>query len=361
VKPHPTNNHDINPEMVTLARESRGLTQTEAAGLLGISQARLSKIEAGLLLPVPGDLVSKMAQDFHYPEQFFTLKDRVLGSGTSEYFHRKRRATSARVLRQIYAELNTVIINISRLLRSVEIDDEIPHFDPDEWTPTEIAQFVRSQWHLPSGPVGNVVDAIENAGGIVVACDFGTPHVDAISRCVLGLPRIFFVNSNLPGDRQRLTLAHELGHVVMHSLPHEDMEQQAYQFAAEFLMPKDAIKAQFSRVDIPRLAAMKPYWKVSMAALLMRARDLGKISPRMERDLWMKLSKAGYKTREPADLDIPREEPRLLNEVIGIHSEKLGYNLSELSRLIVLCEDEAQERYGIDKTGSGSQKLRLVK
>ena len=195
----------------------------------------------------------------------------------------------------------------------------------------------------------------------MIICDFGTPHVDAVSRYVPGLPRFFFINENLPGDRQRLTLAHELGHVIMHQVPHKDMEQQAYQFAAEFLMPKDDIKSQFTRVDIPKLAAMKPYWKVSMAALLMRARDLGKVTKTSERKLWAQMSKAGYRTREPADLDIPREHPRLLNEVIELHRKELRYNSQELSKLIVLCEDEAQNRYRIDATiPDKKQKLRLV-
>ena len=352
---------DVRPDMVTLARESRGLTQTKAAEMLGISQSLLSKIEAGLLLPIPDNLVRKMAQCFHYPKQFFAEKHQVLGPATSEFFHRKRQATSVRKLRQIYAELNVIIFNVSRLLKSVEIDDTIPSYDPDEYQPAEIAQMIRSLWQLPSGPVDSVVNAIEDAGGIVITLDFGTPHVDALSRHMPGLPRMFFINDNSPGDRQRMTLAHELGHVIMHHLPHKDMEQQAYQFAAEFLMPKDSIKSQFTSIDIPRLAEMKPYWKVSMAALLMRAKGLGKITPSMERRLWMKMSKAGYKTKEPADLDIPREQPRLLDEIIATHCGDLGYNLQDMSRLMVLYEDETQKRYGINKKGPGGKELFLIR
>lgn len=339
---------DINSSMVALARETRGFTQSTAASLLGISQAYLSKIEAGLAAPLDGAFINEMARVYHYPTSFFSTKYDPVGADTSEFFHRKRQATSRRALRQIYAQLNITIVNVRQLLKTAEIKDSIPQYDPEKYEPAEIARIIRSYWSMPPGPVDRVVDAIENAGGIVLLCDFGNPHVDALSRSVPGLPRLFFVNRDMPGDRQRLTLAHELGHVIMHKLPNQDMEHQAYEFAAEFLMPESEIKSQFSRVDIPKLAAMKPYWKVSMAALLKRAQELGKISERMARERWMQMSAAGYRKREPAGLDIEIEQPRLFREIIQFHQEKTGMGLKDLSELMLLCEDEVKERYEIE-------------
>ena len=48
-----TSDKNVNPAMVTLAREAQGLTQTSLAKMLDISQAMLSMIEAGVK-PVPG-------------------------------------------------------------------------------------------------------------------------------------------------------------------------------------------------------------------------------------------------------------------------------------------------------------------
>ena len=47
--------------------------------------------------------------------------------------------------------------------------------------------------------------------------------------------RNFFVNTEIPGDRLRWTLAHEIGHVVMHLMPSPDQEKEADRFAAERL------------------------------------------------------------------------------------------------------------------------------
>ena len=158
----------------------------------------------------------------------------------------------------------------------------------------------------------------------------------------------------------RLTLAHELGHAVMHcKLPNPEMEAQAYQFAAEFLMPEKYIRQELNNINIEKLATLKPYWKVSMSALLMRAGGLGTITPRTKRYLWAQMSKAGFRTREP--IDIAFEEPALLNEIIDVHLKKLGYGLNEISKLINLNPDDVQNFYNILPTNEEVKaKLRLT-
>ncbi len=357
----PDASQQVSPSMIVLARESRGLTQSAVASRMNVSQARLSKVESGLAVP-DHELVVGLSAVLGYPEGFFFQPDKVLGPGTSEFFHRKRKTLSAKLLRKVHAGINIRIMHVSRLLRSVDIgEDHIPRMDPDEYgSADEVARAVRAAWQMPAGPVPNVVEAIENAGGIVVKCDFGTPLIDALSRDIPGLPRMFFVNSVLPPDRQRLTLAHELGHAVMHQVPHPEMEDQAFGFGAEFLMPASDIRRQLDRVDLARLADLKPYWKISMAALLMRARELGKVSPRMERHLWMQMGQSGLRTREP-DMGIEVEEPRLLSEIVSLYQNELGYGLEDMSAMLLLSEDEVQSVYGVASDGSGAgPRLRLV-
>ena len=344
----PSENLAFDVDMLILARESRGLTQNEAAKKIGISQARLSKIETGLV-PVTDDIKEQIADGYGYPIDFFTTKAIILGPGISEFFHRKKQSISVKSVQKIHAVINLRINHVAQLLKAVDIgDDNILHIDPDEgYKAAEIAEVIRSIWNIPPGPIYNLVDVIENAGAIVIKCDFDTPKIDALSRYVPGIPRMFFINSCHPGDRQRFTLAHELGHAIMHQVPHPDMEQQANEFAAAFLMPEKDIRSQLNNINIPKLVTLKPYWKVSMGALLSRASDLGKVTPRMQRHLWSQMSVAGYRTREPAEVDIPPEEPQLLKEVIRIHQSELDYSLSDLSKLMLLKNEEAQAVYDI--------------
>ncbi len=82
-----------------------------------------------------------------------------------------------------------------------------------------------------------------------------------------------------------------------------------------------------------------------MAALLTRAEELKTIKPNQARYLWSQMSKAGYKTREPIELDISGEQPRLLHELIEAHQNELGYTIEDLRMLLLLNDDELWKFY----------------
>jgi Zn-dependent peptidase ImmA (M78 family)/transcriptional regulator with XRE-family HTH domain len=338
--------------MLALARESRGHTQIELARLLSISQAYVSKIESDLLEPT-SDVLARIAEVLDYPESFFFLTDPIYGPGVTEFWHRKRKAATARQMRRIYAEINKRIIHVDRLLRAAELPDSFYRFDVDEFDgPADVARAVRSAWHLPSGPVVNLVQTIESAGGLVIRCDFGTRLVDAVSRWVPGLPPMFFTNIDLPADRERLTLAHEIGHIVMHRAPVPTMEDEAFDFAAELLTPEAEIAPYLEQPTLPRLAALKPMWKVSMAALITRAARLELIPQRHARYLWMQMGRAGYREREPAELDFPKEEPTLLRDLFELHRNELHYSVDDLASLLAIHPREIAQIYPVTPTAA---------
>lgn len=227
-------------------------------------------------------------------------------------------------------------------------------------SPGEVARAVRSTWQIPDGPIANVIRVIEDAGGIVIRYPFGTPRIDAISRWVPGLPPLFFVNEGLPTDRERLTLCHELGHLVMHDVPNADMEAEANQFAAEFLMPARDVSPHLDRVTLALLAALKPHWRVSMQALLYRATELKKVPPKTAQFLWMQMSQ--YKRQEPPELDLVPETPTLLKEIIDLHRNTFGYGLAEFSQMLAASPADVVSTYGLGETPPETRaKLRVIK
>jgi Zn-dependent peptidase ImmA (M78 family)/transcriptional regulator with XRE-family HTH domain len=347
--------------MITVARESRGFSQSELARRLSIAQGALSKIEGGIRSPSP-ELITKLSIELDYPVEFFYSPEPVFGLGVGTLYHRKRQALSSSVLAIIHAQVNIRRIHISRLLKSVEFPEgKIRHLDLDDYggSPVKIAQAVRAHWQLPNGPVRNITEALEDSGGIVIRFDFGTRLIDAVSQWPPDMPPLFFVNDTIPCDRLRYSLAHELGHLVMHEIQTEHMEDEANRFAAELLMPTNDILRSLEPVTLPRLAALKSYWKVSMAALLKRATDLEAISERQGRSLWMRMGQAGYRRREPPELDLPIEEPTLFTELMDTHKEDLGYSLSDLSALLTVHEHDLRPQPR--QAHSQGAPLRLVK
>lgn len=362
----------VQSQMIQLGREARALTQTELAALTGLRQSHIAKFESGLLR-VSNEHLEKIASALAYPKAFFLVAEQKYSFGTSCTYHRKRQTMPVQELRTLLAQINIHRIRLKRLLDGVDFYCEnqfqrldIEDFDGDA---ERIAQLVRASWKLPLGPLENLVGAIERAGGIVHKCSFGTKKLDAISQWIpgLGLPPLFFVNTDIPGDRGRFTLAHELGHLIMHQIPSTDMEGEADRFAAEFLMPADDISAQLSVVTLPVLAQLKPYWKVSMAALARRAYDLDKITNRQYRYLFEQLSKLGYRISEP--IVIPVEKPTLLKRIIELHQTDGDYSISDLSELALALEEEFLLEYLFDDRplrvikGSGKQeeKVRQLK
>jgi Zn-dependent peptidase ImmA (M78 family)/DNA-binding XRE family transcriptional regulator len=341
---------NFNPEMLILARESRGQRQSELARIMSLYQGTISKIEAGLLQPNEA-MLFKFADALDYPPEFFFQQDRVYGFNSSVFFHRKRQNLPDRILRSLHAKINIRRIQLERLLRSAEVDTK-NQFERLEladyrFRVENIAQIVRASWLLPPGPVRNVIGAIEDAGGFVFEWDFGTRKVDAISEWISGYPPMFFVNSTseITGDRLRLTLAHEIGHVVMHKFQSPSMEEEANKFAGEFLMPAREIKASLYNLSIPKLAQLKAHWKVSMQALVERAHHLGTITPSQRKYLYMQFSRFGYRLREPIETDIPREKPTMLRELVDTHVKELGYSVYELGALMAMNETEVRELY----------------
>jgi Zn-dependent peptidase ImmA (M78 family)/DNA-binding XRE family transcriptional regulator len=338
---------EVNPNMIILGRESRGLSQKELAEALGVTQGRISKIEMGFLT-VPSDLLENLSKILKYPIGFFLQEGNLVGVGVSEIFHRKRQDVPKKVLSKSYAQMEVRLRHVSKLLQAVEIQENVPrlYIDDDyDGSVENIAQAVRAEWQIPRGPIKDLTKTLEDQGVLVISVDFESPKVDAISRWVPGLPPLFFVNQNIPKDRYRLTLAHELGHVVMHKHANPNMEEQANRFAAEFLMPERDIMADLGDLKMAKLPELKRYWRVSMAAILKRAEDLRAITPNQARYLWVQMSKTGYRLREPIELDIKGERPSLINELIEAYREDLGYSMEDLCQMLALFEEELWSMY----------------
>jgi Zn-dependent peptidase ImmA (M78 family) len=126
------------------------------------------------------------------------------------------------------------------------------------------------------------------------------------------------------------------------------MEQEANEFAAAFLMPAADIRSSFEgrRITLELLAALKPEWRVSMQALLRRAKDLGYADANQYRYLMQRISQRGWRLREPPELDFPAETPTVISSILKAHLQDLGYTMADLIGFVPLYEREFIHLYG---------------
>jgi len=346
--------HRFNHHMLSLARDCRGITQSELSRRSKLRQGTLSKYENGILEP-SDDVVEQISKILEFPAAFFFQAGKPYGF--PPFHFRKRKKLSTKALNRIVAEMNIRRMHISILLRSYEDRVgrlRIPEIDPDDYKSTtdvnnrieEIAEHIREIWAVPRGPIENMVGLIEDLGAIVIPCDFETDLIDAMSQRVDGLPVLFFVNSTAPADRIRHTLAHELAHMILHTvslLDDDEMERQADQFAGAFLVPAREFRSQLRRFDLRTLANLKAYWKVSMQSLAMRADKLNLISGYQKKSFWIEMGQLGYRRSEPGEP--PHESASTVRRMIDFHRGKLGYSAEEVARLLHLNLNEYQQMY----------------
>lgn len=328
----------VNFRMVRLARELRGLTQTEAAKRAGSTQARLSRIESGQVVP-DDDETTQLAFALDVPAAFLVEP----GVPAAAPLFRKRAIRSARRIAGIQARLNTAVLIAQRLL-DAGVDLEAPQrfpepgeFAPDE--PEAAAAALRRDWRLPAGRVDDVTRMIESAAGLVLRVDFGTSDAIAAFIATPSDGRLWFlVNSQeMAGDRIRLSLGHELGHAVLHRLlpaaSESEVEHQAFRFAAALLLPKESFDTAvpFDALTLNRARELKRQYGVSMQAIIRAARDRGRISQHRYTSLYKQLSARQWRIHEPDA--IPIETPQLWPEVIDVHRVDHDYTDDELAAI----------------------------
>jgi Zn-dependent peptidase ImmA (M78 family) len=332
--------------MLILARESRGLTQAGLSRQSGVVQSAISKYENGML-EMSDDNLTEIANVLHYPKSLFGRSNSDPGFRTPWLHHRKRKSITMRDLKRIQATICLMSMQIGRLLRSAEIETcyEFPTFDISEHdeNPEFIAGLVRRAWRLPSGPIRNLVAVIEGSGAIVVPLNLGTPKLDAVSLWPADMPPLLFINMGMPWERIIFSLAHEVGHLVMHQIPSLEQEAEANAFAAALLMPSQDIRDDLSGITIPIAAQLKPYWRVSMAALIYRAHTLKRITLSQNRRLFTDMSRHGYRKNEPNRLS--PEKPNTLSGLIRVHVVDHQYSTSDLCKLLDLHEDDFEVSY----------------
>lgn len=305
----------IHGDRLRQAREFRGLTQTDLAQRVGADQSTIALIESGLRQP-SGDLLASIAIQTGFPPAFFRQgapPQFALGS----LLFRSQRSTSARQRAQAQRYGEIVYESAVRMASQVVATNmlRLPRLDASETTPEEAADLTRAALGLaPDRPVGQLINLIERSGVTVLALPTLLPKRDAFSfwtEAPSANPLII-LSSGVPGDRLRYSVAHELGHLVLHSSLKggtREVERSANRFASAFLLPADAVWQELvPPLTLTVLAQLKPRWGVSMQALAMRAKELGIITPGQASYLFKQFAARGWRKAEPISL-IP-EKPR---------------------------------------------------
>ena len=191
------------------------------------------------------------------------------------------------------------------------------------FTPQSSAAVLREEWDLGYKPIDNMIHLLESKGVRVFSLQEDTNNIDSFSFWENN-KAYCFINNYKSSESSRFDTARELGHLVMNKnkeSKYKTAEREADDFAYNFLMPEEDVKAYFSNSfsSVPRVCTLehlvncKKRWKVSLSALNYRLYQL-KIFPEWHyRNFCIQISRQGFRTKEPES--IKREKSLVFEKV----------------------------------------------
>lgn len=252
-------------------------------------------------------------------------------------------------------------------LPTLNFPDSDPPSDPALITDDLIEQTAletRTLWKLGDGPIPNVVDALERNGAVIGQICLDLPNLDGLSFWSNERDRPFIL---LNADkatcvRSRFDAAHELGHMLLHrnitegidkkSPIYRRMEDQAHLFASAFLLPQSSWVRDIRRPSAATLATfktLKPKWKVSVGAQIMRLSKLKLIEDDRKDSLYKQYSSKGWRKNEPFDDLWESEKPKLFTQATKLLASH-GFGADAIVQLFPLRPENLSEISGLPKT-----------
>ncbi|HEY4896491.1 MAG TPA: XRE family transcriptional regulator [Solirubrobacteraceae bacterium] len=317
------------PRKLTQARQMLAITRAELARRAEVSAASISQYESGAMRPRPATL-AQLALVLNVPLEFLTASriDTPLPTVDTSFFRSLRRTTQRdRERATAYAGL------LAQLVAEIESRVTLPDFSPvpdlaldpdDEPEAAERAAVrVRNLWELGIEPLRHAVRVIERHGVIVARLPLSSSDVDAFSWANGPRPLVLLGDDKRDFERSRFDACHELAHILLHAADpepaHPQMERQAHRFSGALLIPAEALRDEWprGRWDWNQMVRIKERWGISIGAQLLRARDLGLLTPDSYLSKMKYMSRMGWRRREPGP-HRPPEKPDLLNQAIGL-------------------------------------------
>lgn len=245
-----------------------------------------------------------------------------------EMKHRKHSRLPKKALDQIEGDVK------EQLERFMELEQLLPNgpvqaFKLPEHLPAPIATLdeveavardLRTSWGLGIDPIPVLTDMLEERGIKVFQSQAINDRFDGMAATVDGIP-VVVVGRGWPGDRQRFTLAHELGHLVLQGRLAPDVEEEAAanRFAGAFLAPADEVRKELGEKRVwlePReLEVLKKTYGLSMQGWMHRAKDLGILPDTHYVEMRKFFSSRGWNKTEPGE-QYPPERPQLFDQLV---------------------------------------------
>lgn len=300
-------------------RLKSNLTKAALASMIGVTSMAITNYENGDRKPdmptikalakalgvIPADFLAVRNSNLVFAHEKFR-KNSKLSKGQQEYVREAVEEYFNRFFETVELLGGEVFFEMPKL-HDISLSEDVE----------ENARALRRYLSLPErGPIGNLIEVLENHGILVCLLDFENDGFSGINGSINGRPYIV-VNKNMTAERIRTTIGHELAHFAF-SWP-EDMDEKeaekiATAIAGAFLFPKvDAIRELGLRrrsITTDMYMVCREYG-ISMSMLVVRAHLCGIISDLVYRNYFVQ---TGSSKNEKSRIMI--EAPTLFEQLV---------------------------------------------
>lgn len=315
-------------ERIKVARKRSNLNLRELADQAGVSAQAISKYERNLDIPSSSVLI-RLAKALGVRVEYLlrplsiSLSQPAYRSYRSKLRVQDEQVIQAQVQDWLERYLNIEeIVGLQTVFRMPDINRKVESLDEIE----KVALDLRKAWQIGLDPIENLIEILETQG-IKVGLVEGTEHLDALTLVANEFIPVIVVKAGVPGDRQRLSIAHELGHLILEIPESMDGEKAAFRFAGAFLVPEPAARRELGnrrrRLDVYELHMLKHKYGMSMQAWIHRAQDLNILSQASAVSMYRQFSSSGWKQQEPGDPCRSERTDRLEMLVVRALSEDM--------------------------------------
>lgn len=361
----PVNSRDLRGARLQALRHIEGLTQTDLATKLGVTQAFISHVEKGLKA-LPWEVATTAADLYGLPIEFFAAPPSLTDEGFAT-FRKSSKAT-------VHDENKVVAVfgEAARLFQRASEASGYQTVNLDDARETDVevtARNVRAALGLnDDSPILNATRALERLG-VGVIHDLASLPEDSGDHAGLSRPNPFVDRplvatlGSLPSAVARMTVLHELAHIIYDRDRTTAIrgtraleEKRAFRFAGAMLLPAPVVRQRVTEsLTLHGYLPIKADYGISVGAIIVRAAELGVISPQRKRTLMIQMSSNGWRKEEPVPV---ADEQAILVQQATVRG--IDTNARAVARAVGLKFTDAARWTGLPLDASGRDELSNV-
>jgi Zn-dependent peptidase ImmA (M78 family)/transcriptional regulator with XRE-family HTH domain len=347
------------PERIREGREARGLQLEVFADMLQVTKQAVARYESGLAVP-SGEMMRRIIGITGQPPSFFVTPRKRAASGISPFWRGLRRMElhhRKRISRRL-EWASDIVAYLDQFIDLPEVKLPAVDFDPTSQSTDQIehaADVLRDNWGLGRGPLRDLSSIMELHGFILVRESVDCEDMDAVSSWQSGRPYILYSSDVRSGPRNAYNLAHELGHMILHSTVEltsdniSHIEKQADRFAGALLLPQDTFSREVLGTSLQHFLFLKEKWGVSIAAMAYRCRDLEVINTNQFSYVFRQLNIHKVRKQEPLDELFQAREPSILSGSMRMLLDMGVQNKSQIEEAMALNLSDVESLCGLPK------------